>query len=77
MSKVLKSLMRAEVKTRFESVDGGLFVSSQGLNSEKTYHLRKTLHEQGVKFTVVRNAFTLKAFLEFGFDSAGLDEVLA
>lgn len=76
MSKLLKSLMQGEVKARFEGVDGGVFVSAQGLNSEKTYHLRKTLHEQGVKYTIVRNAFFQKAFSDFGYDPEALKGVL-
>jgi large subunit ribosomal protein L10 len=76
MSKILKSLMQGEIKARFDGVDGGVFVSSAGLNSEKTYDLRKTLNAQGVKFTVVRNAFVTKVFPEFGYDAEKLGEVL-
>ena len=76
MSKLLKSLMQNEVKARFEGVDGGVLVSAQGLNSEKTYHFRKTMHEQGVKYTIVRNAFFQKAIGEYGYDTDELKKVL-
>lgn len=76
MSKVLKALMQREVQSRLDGVDGGIFVSAQGLNSEKTYDFRSALHGQNLKYTVIRNAFARKAFLEFGFDAAAIDSVL-
>jgi len=76
MSKQLKTWMQSELSARFKGIDGGIFVSSDGLNSEATYSLRKTLHGQGVKYTVVRNAFLRKVFEAAGYSGAELKKVL-
>ncbi len=76
MSKLLKGMMRQETGARFDGVDGGVFVSTQGLNSEKTYDFRSTLHAKGVKFTIIRNAFAKHAFKELGYSDKALDKVL-
>lgn len=76
MSKQLKMLMRNELQARFQDVDGGIFVSTTGLNSEKTYDFRKVLHKQGVKFTLLRNALARQAFVENGYPAKALDKVL-
>ncbi|RMG18349.1 MAG: 50S ribosomal protein L10 [Planctomycetota bacterium] len=76
MSKAMKAMMQRELQERFDGVDGGVFVSSQGLDSEKTYNFRKSMHAAGVKFTVVRNAFVRKVFESWGYDGAKLAEVL-
>jgi large subunit ribosomal protein L10 len=78
MSKLMKGMMRKETRDRFEAVDGGIFISTQGLDSEKTYDLRASLNAKGVKYTVVRNAFVRHAFKEMGYkEGATLDKVLS
>lgn len=69
MSKLLKSIMREEVRTQLEGVDGGVIVSAQGLDSEKTYSFRSAMHGQGIKYTIIRNAFARDAFISFGYDA--------
>ncbi len=76
MSKVLKSIMREEVRTRFAGVDGGVIVTAQGLNSEKTFSFRSAMHGQGVKYTIIRNAFARDAFISFGYDAKEAAAVL-
>jgi large subunit ribosomal protein L10 len=76
MSKLLKSLMQKEFKSGLEGVDGGIFISTQGLNAEKTYSFRSALHGQNLTFKVIRNAFVRKAFVEFGFPAEDMDKVL-
>ena len=75
MSKKLKGYMRDELKARFDGVDGGVFLSTQGLNSEKTYAFRAALQAKNVKYTVLRNALAKQALAEHGY--SGLDKVLA
>ena len=74
MSKVLKAMIREELKSRFAQVDGGVFISSQGLNSEKTYSFRSALQARNVKFSVIRNAFTRQAFIEHGYPQREIAE---
>ncbi len=76
MSKVLKSLIRDQLKDRFENVEGGVFISTQGLDSEKTYAFRAALKKQNVRYTVLRNALARDAFTQFGYQAAELDRVL-
>lgn len=76
MSRLLKGFMQRDVKARFEGIDGGIFISAQGLNAEKTYSFRAALHGQNVKYTIIRNAFARKAFIEFGFTAEAIDSVL-
>jgi large subunit ribosomal protein L10 len=76
MSKKLKGMMRKETSARFTGVDGGVFVSTQGLNSEKTYDFRASLNAKGLKFTIIRNAFARHAFKELGYNEQALKQVL-
>lgn len=76
MSKQLKELMRDELTQRFAGVDGGVFVSTQGLNSEQTYAFRKALQAGKLKYTVLRNALARQAFMAYGYKGAELEKVL-
>jgi large subunit ribosomal protein L10 len=76
MSKVLKSLMQRDTSARFDGVDGGVFVSAQGMDSEKTYAFRAAMHGQNIKYTVIRNAFARKTFVDAGYSAEELDKVL-
>lgn len=75
-AKKLKTMMQGEFQSRLDGVDGGIFISTQGLNSEKTYSFRAALHARNIKFTIMRNAFARKAFTSNGYKLDQLDEIL-
>lgn len=77
MSKMMKGMIRDHYTARFKDVDGGVFVRTQGMDSEKTYAFRAALQGRNLKYTVVRNAMARLAFREFGYDDAELDKVLS
>jgi large subunit ribosomal protein L10 len=72
----VKVLMRTEIERKFKKVDGGVVVSFQGLDSEKTYDLRKKLHAKGVKIHIVKNAIAIRAFQTLGYTESKLTKVL-
>lgn len=76
MSKYMKGLMRDQLKSRFDGVDGGVLISTTGLDSEKTYAFRAALNAKQLKYTVVRNSLLKKAFEDFGYSRAELDKHL-
>lgn len=76
MSKVLKGMIRDHYTSRFDGVDGGVFIRTQGLNSEKTYAFRAALHGRNLKYTVLRNAMARQAFRSYGYTDEQLDKVL-
>jgi large subunit ribosomal protein L10 len=73
MSRFLKALMKDQLASRFDGVDGGVVISTAGLNSELTYDFRKTLHEQKLKYTVVRNSLIKNTFEEMGYPRPALN----
>ncbi|MEZ6188264.1 MAG: 50S ribosomal protein L10 [Planctomycetota bacterium] len=76
MSKELKSLMMDQLAGRFDGIDGGLLVSTTGLNSEQTYAFRKMLQGKGMRLTMLRNALARKTFEERGYPSDELKSTL-
>lgn len=76
MSKQLKSLMREDLKRRLKGVDGGILIRTQGLDSHKTYALRKALQSKQLKYTVIRNAIAEQAMVEMGYKQKELAKVL-
>jgi large subunit ribosomal protein L10 len=73
----IKTLMRTEIEKRFKSIDGGVVVTYNGLNSEQTYDLRKKLQEKGVKFHIIKNAIAVRAFQTLGYEESKLAKVIA
>lgn len=76
MSKMMKGMIRDHYTARFKDVDGGVFIRTQGLDSEKTYAFRAALQGRNLKYTVVHNAMARHAFREFGYTDEQLDKVL-
>jgi len=76
MSKMMKGMIRDHYTARFKDVDGGVFITTQGMDSEKTYAFRAALHGRNLKYTVVHNAMARQAFRGFGYTDAQLDKVL-
>jgi large subunit ribosomal protein L10 len=73
----VKTLMRSEIEKKFKSVDGGVVVTFAGLDSEKTYDLRKKLNEKGIKFHIVKNSVAVRAFKTLGYEESKLSKVIA
>lgn len=76
MSRVLKAYMRGEIAAKFDGVDGGLLVTAQGLDSEKTYAFRSALQSRNLRYTVLRNSLARQAFTAMGYDADELRTVL-
>lgn len=76
MSRMLKGFMRDEMAASFDGVDGGLLVSTQGLNSEKTYAFRRALHGRNLSYMVLRNSLARHALVGMGYDNESLRKVL-
>lgn len=76
MSKQLKTLMREDLKRRLQGVDGGVLIRTQGLDSHKTYALRKALQARQLKYTLLRNAIAEQAMSELGYKASDLAKVL-
>lgn len=75
MSKQLKTLMRKDLKQRFEAVDGGVLIRTQGLDSEKTYAFRKALNAKKLKYSVVKNSVATHALSQLGYKASELEKV--
>lgn len=75
MSKQLKSLMRKDLKRRFEAIDGGVLIRATALNSENTYAFRKALNQKKLKYTVVRNSIAMHALSKLGYKATDLQKV--
>lgn len=76
MSKMMKGMIRDHYTARFNGVDGGVFITTQGMDSEKTYAFRAALHGRSLKYTILRSAMARQAFREWGYTDAQLDKVL-
>ncbi|MGE0707120.1 MAG: 50S ribosomal protein L10 [Planctomycetota bacterium] len=76
MSRIVKTMMSDDIHARLEGVDGGVFVSTQGLNSELTYDFRRALHARNLQYMVVRNSLARIAFEKRGYKRAKLEKVL-
>jgi large subunit ribosomal protein L10 len=75
MSKQLKSLMQKDVQRRFDGVDGGVIIRTQGLDSHKTYAFRKALNDRQLKYAVVRNSIATSTLSKMGYKTPELEKV--
>jgi large subunit ribosomal protein L10 len=71
MSKRIKSLITAELQTKFHGADAVVVVDYTGIDSKTTGGIRADLRKKKVKFTVVRNALAAKALEHAGLKGAG------
>lgn len=76
MSRLLKGYMRDEITAKFDGVDGGVLITTQGLNSEKTYAFRSALQSRNMRYMVLRNSLARHAFAGMGYDGEELRKVL-
>lgn len=73
MAKELKQLIYEQFESSFRGLDACVLVDYQGLVSEETYDLRKTLNANNLRMIVVHNRIAKKAFADLGIDDvAGL-----
>jgi large subunit ribosomal protein L10 len=71
MSKRIKSLITAELQTKFKGADSIVVVDYTGIDSKTTGGIRADLRKKAVKLTVVRNALAAKALETAGLKGAG------
>lgn len=79
MSKYLKKLVIDDIKTRLAGIDDALVVNLVGLDSGKTYSLRKKLRDKKINVLVVKNSLVKRATegLKIGEAFEGLEGSLA
>jgi large subunit ribosomal protein L10 len=75
MSKQVKDLITRDLAERFKDVDAVAVINPRGINAIKNNEIRRRLHEQGLRMTVVKNTLVRRAI---GDDSAlkGFDQLL-
>jgi len=61
MSKYVKQLISKEIRTRLSGVSDALLVDVIGLNTDKTYALRRKLREKNIQLLVVKNSLARMA----------------
>ncbi len=71
MSKRVKSLITAELQTKFHGADSVVVVDYTGIDAKTTGGIRSVLRQKNVKLTVVRNALAAKALETAGLKGAG------
>jgi large subunit ribosomal protein L10 len=71
MSKYVKDLITRELTTRFKDVDGVAVINPRGINANRNNAIRRKLHAQGLRMTVVKNTLAKRATAQSklkGFD---------
>jgi len=76
MSKTLKGLIRDELSSTLKDLDGGVFITYAGLDSQATFKLRSTFHSEGVKMRVLPNRIAKRAFGQLGFEAEAIGSIL-
>jgi len=61
MSKKVKNLITAEMTKRFGAVEGVAVISPTGINGNQNHGLRRKLHENKLRMTVVKNTLARRA----------------
>jgi len=71
MSKPVKNLIIKELSGKLKDVDSVAVINPRGIDAIKNNHIRRKLHEKGVKMTVVKNTLVRRAVGDQlkGFDS--------
>lgn len=76
MKKEDKSVVIKQLQDALSEYSHFYITDIAGLNAERTYNLRKSCFEQGVKLVVVKNTLFQKALENSGVDYSPLFEVL-
>ncbi|HVS70380.1 MAG TPA: 50S ribosomal protein L10 [Phycisphaerae bacterium] len=71
MSKRVKALITAELKSKFQGADSVVVVDYIGIDSKTTSGIRSDFRKKQVKMTVVRNALAAKALEGAGLKGVG------
>ncbi|MBX9792117.1 MAG: 50S ribosomal protein L10 [Pirellulales bacterium] len=61
MSKAVKDLLTDDIRRRLAGVGDALLVSVSGLDSNRTYRLRKELREKNIHLLVIKNSLARRA----------------
>lgn len=61
MSKRVKALIEKEFGSRFEGLDAVAVISPRGINANRNNAIRRKLHAQGLRMTVVKNTLVRRA----------------
>lgn len=64
MSKYVKNLIADELKGRLDGVSDAIIANVIGMNSAKTYEIRKLMREKGVSMLVVKRSLAGRATAE-------------
>jgi large subunit ribosomal protein L10 len=71
MSKQVKSLLERDFGNRFKDLDAVAVINPRGINANKNNAIRRKLHAQGLRMTVVKNNLARRATAQTklkGFD---------
>src|SRR5438045_8967924 len=66
----INRLLVKKAQTEFGSLSNLVVVSNLRINSEQNAEIRSNLREKKIKFTMVRNRLTMKAFDDLGLKEA-------
>ena len=75
MSKRVKALVTRELTDKLKDIDGVAVINPRGIDANKNNHIRRKLHEQGVRMTVVKNTLVRRAVGD-GSKLKGFDALL-
>jgi large subunit ribosomal protein L10 len=76
MSKYVKNLIMRDVAAKFKDVDGVAVINPRGINATKNNQIRKKLHAQKLKMTVVKNSLARKALATPESKLKGFEQLL-
>ena len=69
MSKYVKNLIADELKGRLDGVSDAIIADVIGMNSAKTYAIRKLFREKGVQMLVVKRSLAGRATADTSINS--------
>src|SRR5437764_15392995 len=61
MSKTVKNLIIKELSGKLKELDAVAVINPRGIDGVKNNHIRRKLHEKGVRMTVVKNTLVKRA----------------
>jgi large subunit ribosomal protein L10 len=61
MSKKVKALVERDISNRLKDLDAVAVINPRGINANRNNAIRRKLHDQGLKMTVVKNTLARRA----------------